>query len=99
MAQQGQVPVTRVQDLVVADDAETDDHRGAHRYEPAPRAEVALHAAFEDCWIIIRNKVYDFTEWKDHHPGGPFVARMYGGKPNYKSIIRRTELPAASPAL
>jgi cytochrome b involved in lipid metabolism len=24
--------------------------------------------------------VYDFSEWKDHHPGGPFVARMYGGK-------------------
>src|SRR4051794_40777806 len=30
--------------------------------------------------IVIRGKVYDFTEWKDHHPGGPFVARMYGGK-------------------
>ena len=44
------------------------------------RAEVAQHATFEDCWIIIRNKVYDFTEWKDHHPGGPFVARMYAGK-------------------
>jgi salicylate hydroxylase len=44
------------------------------------RAEVARHSTFEDCWIIIRNKVYDFTEWKDHHPGGPFVARMYAGK-------------------
>ena len=44
------------------------------------RAEVALHSTFDDCWIIIRGKVYDFTEWKDHHPGGPFVARMYAGK-------------------
>ena len=44
------------------------------------RAEVAQHATFEDCWIIIRGKVYDFTEWKDRHPGGPFVARMYAGK-------------------
>lgn len=44
------------------------------------RAEVAEHSSFEDCWIIIHNKVYDFTEWKDHHPGGPFVARMYAGK-------------------
>ncbi len=44
------------------------------------RAEVAQHATFDDCWIIIRNKVYDFTEWKDHHPGGPFVARLYAGK-------------------
>jgi hypothetical protein len=31
-------------------------------------------------WIIIRNKVYDFSEWKDHHPGGLFVARMYAGE-------------------
>jgi len=44
------------------------------------RAEVARHGTFDDCWIIIRNKVYDFSEWKDHHPGGPFVARMYAGK-------------------
>ena len=44
------------------------------------RAEVAQHGTFEDCWIIIRGKVYDFTEWKNRHPGGPFVARMYAGK-------------------
>ena len=30
--------------------------------------------------MVIRGKVYDFTEWKHHHPGGPFVARMYAGK-------------------
>ena len=44
------------------------------------REEVAEHASFEDCWIIIRRKVYDFSEWKNRHPGGPFVARMYAGK-------------------
>jgi len=44
------------------------------------RAEVVQHSTFDDCWIIIRNKVYDFTQWKDRHPGGPFVARMYAGK-------------------
>ena len=44
------------------------------------RSELAAHATFDDCWIVIRNKVYDFSEWKDHHPGGPFVARMYAGK-------------------
>ncbi len=42
--------------------------------------EVQQHNTFEDCWIIIKGKVYDFSEWKDHHPGGPFVARMYAGK-------------------
>lgn len=44
------------------------------------RAEVAEHASFDDCWIIIRRKVYDISAWKDRHPGGPFVARMYAGK-------------------
>ena len=42
--------------------------------------EVQQHTTFDDCWIIIHGKVYDFSEWKDRHPGGPFVARMYGGK-------------------
>ena len=44
------------------------------------KAEFTQHNTFEDCWIVIRNKVYDFTEWKDRHPGGPFVARMFAGK-------------------
>lgn len=42
--------------------------------------EVAQHATFDDCWIIIRGKVYDISDWKNYHPGGPFVARMYAGK-------------------
>lgn len=42
--------------------------------------EVQRHNTFDDCWIIIHGKVYDFSEWKDHHPGGPFVARMFAGK-------------------
>jgi salicylate hydroxylase len=42
--------------------------------------EIQQHNTFDDCWIIIHGKVYDFSEWKDHHPGGPFVARMYAGK-------------------
>jgi salicylate hydroxylase len=50
---------------------------GDRRVTPA---ELALHATFEDCWIVIRGKVYDLSEWKDRHPGGPFVARMYAGK-------------------
>jgi salicylate hydroxylase len=47
---------------------------------PVTREELAQHTTFDDCWVVVRGKVYDFTEWKDHHPGGPFVARMYGGK-------------------
>jgi salicylate hydroxylase len=47
---------------------------------PVTREELARHATFDDCWVVIRGKVYDFTDWKHHHPGGPFVARMYAGK-------------------
>lgn len=44
------------------------------------REELEAHGSFEDCWIVIGGKVYDLTEWKDRHPGGPFVARLYAGK-------------------
>jgi salicylate hydroxylase len=44
------------------------------------RDELAQHNTFDDCWIVIGGKVYDFGEWKDHHPGGSFVARMYAGR-------------------
>lgn len=44
------------------------------------RDELAGHNTFDDCWIVIGGKVYDFSEWKDHHPGGAFVARMYAGR-------------------
>ncbi len=44
------------------------------------RAELESHNTFDDCWIVIRDKVYDFSEWKDHHPGGPYVARLFAGK-------------------
>jgi len=47
---------------------------------PVTREELAQHATFDDAWVVIHGKVYDFTDWKHHHPGGPFVARMYAGK-------------------
>ena len=65
-------------------DLDGGDKKGPHGAIDGGRtvtlAEVAQHNTFEDCWIIIDNAVYDISEWKDHHPGGPFVARMYAGK-------------------
>lgn len=52
--------------------------RGGER--PVTPEELAQHTTFDDCWVVVRDKVYDFSDWKDHHPGGSFVARMYGGK-------------------
>lgn len=44
------------------------------------RREVARHNSMADSWVIIRNKVYDWTEWNAHHPGGSFVSKLYAGK-------------------
>ena len=35
--------------------------------------EIAKHSSHDDCWIIIRNKVYDVTSFVDKHPGGPLI--------------------------
>jgi salicylate hydroxylase len=43
-------------------------------------AELAEHASFEDAWVVIAGQVYDISEWKNRHPGGPFIARLYAGK-------------------
>jgi salicylate hydroxylase len=47
---------------------------------PVTSEELARHDSFEDCWVVVHGKVYDFTEWKDWHPGGSFVARLFAGK-------------------
>jgi salicylate hydroxylase len=48
--------------------------------QPVSKKELESHNTFDDSWVRIGDKVYDFSEWKDHHPGGPFVARLYAGK-------------------
>lgn len=37
------------------------------------KAEVASHNKRADCWIIIKDKVYDVTSYVEEHPGGDAI--------------------------
>ncbi|KAH9857912.1 FMN-dependent dehydrogenase-domain-containing protein [Lenzites betulinus] len=42
--------------------------------------EVAQHNSQSSCWVIIKNKVYDVTEFLPNHPGGTKIILKYAGK-------------------
>ena len=42
--------------------------------------EVAKHNSRDSCWVIIKGKVYDVTDFLDEHPGGAAIVLQYGGK-------------------
>jgi len=42
-------------------------------------AQVAQHNTTASCWVIIRNKVYDVTDFLFDHPGGAQVILRYAG--------------------
>lgn len=42
--------------------------------------QVAKHTAEDDCWIVIRNKVYDCTEFVQKHPGGTSSILLNAGQ-------------------
>jgi cytochrome b involved in lipid metabolism len=44
------------------------------------REDVARHIRREDCWFIIRGKVYDLTSWLREHPGGAAVLLQHAGQ-------------------
>ncbi|XP_024020691.1 cytochrome B5-like protein [Morus notabilis] len=50
--------------------------KGAKVYS---KAEVSLHNKRTDCWIIIKDKVYDVTSYVEEHPGGDAILAHAGG--------------------
>ncbi|KAJ7540867.1 hypothetical protein O6H91_10G034400 [Diphasiastrum complanatum] len=42
-------------------------------------SEVAKHNSMTDCWIIVKDKVYDVTPFVDEHPGGYTILNNAGG--------------------
>ncbi|KAI0815253.1 FMN-dependent dehydrogenase-domain-containing protein [Irpex lacteus] len=42
--------------------------------------EVAQHNNAKSCWVIIKDRVYDVTEFLSEHPGGAKIILKYAGK-------------------
>ncbi|PSS01921.1 Cytochrome B5-like protein [Actinidia chinensis var. chinensis] len=42
------------------------------------KSEVSLHNKRTDCWIIIKDKVYDVTSYVEEHPGGDAILAHAG---------------------
>ncbi|TVU01608.1 hypothetical protein EJB05_42658 [Eragrostis curvula] len=40
--------------------------------------EVSAHNTRKDCWIIIKDKVYDVTSYVEEHPGGDAILNNAG---------------------
>jgi cytochrome b involved in lipid metabolism len=40
---------------------------------------VAQHSTDDSCWMVIKDKVYDLTEFIHYHPGGYEIMLEYGG--------------------
>ncbi|KAG2634557.1 cytochrome B5-like protein isoform X1 [Panicum virgatum] len=42
------------------------------------KKEVSTHNTRKDCWIIIKDKVYDVTAYVEEHPGGDDILNNAG---------------------
>lgn len=41
--------------------------------------EVQKHSNAASCWVIVKNKVYDLTDFLGDHPGGAEAILKYAG--------------------
>jgi len=43
------------------------------------RDDVAKHSSRKDMWVVIGDRVYDFTRYVDKHPGGDVAIMQHAG--------------------
>ena len=54
--------------------------RGASRKRKISAEEVATHNTMEDCWTVLRGKVYNLTPYVNFHPGGDKILKAVLGR-------------------
>jgi cytochrome b involved in lipid metabolism len=54
-------------------------------------AELARHAAPEDCWMAIRGGVYDLSKYLPDHPSRPAVIEPWCGKEATEAYATKTK--------
>lgn len=59
-------------------------------------AEIAKHAAKDDCWVIVDSNVYDLTGFIPQHPGGAFLIEPYCGSDATSAFNSRDRSPPQS---
>ena len=50
------------------------------------REEVAKHNTEDDCWMIIKNNVYDVTPYMAIHPGGVPALMRFAGRDGTENV-------------
>ncbi|KAF2915708.1 cytochrome B5-like protein [Oryza sativa Japonica Group] len=52
---------------------------GGMKFRSYTKKEVSTHNTRKDCWIIVKDKVYDVTSYVEEHPGGDEILNNAGG--------------------
>ncbi|MDB9925255.1 cytochrome b5 domain-containing protein [bacterium] len=53
---------------------------GASRKRKITLEEIAQHSTMDDCWTVLRGKVYNLTPYINFHPGGDKILKGILGK-------------------
>ncbi|KAL5230148.1 hypothetical protein ABZP36_028924 [Zizania latifolia] len=58
---------------------ETNSNTNATTSRSYTKEEISAHNTRTDCWVIIKDKVYDVTPYVEEHPGGDAILNNAGG--------------------